>query len=169
MDTLRAAAAVIGSLKAAAQAEQVSFKHLVGNRGSWAQMWPEWAKWSAGEFRKIPQCLNEQTENGSTWTDFLIDPTFSQYRDILANTVAVPKPGSVFSGQAKTGKKKKKKRKKKLHHQHSHNCKYSYNFKAHKSWKRKTDKDIINLWSYSQQPVSLAYRETEQSILFNPF
>lgn len=51
---------MIGSLKAAGQAEQVSLKHLVGNGGSCAQMWPEWAEWSAGEFREIPQWLNDK-------------------------------------------------------------------------------------------------------------
>lgn len=46
---------MIGRLKAAGQAEQVSFKHLVGKGGSWAQMWLKWAKMS--EFSKVPQWL----------------------------------------------------------------------------------------------------------------
>ncbi len=58
MGILRAVA-MIGTLKAAGQAEQVSLKHLVGNRGSRAQMWPKWAEQSAGEFTKIPQWLNK--------------------------------------------------------------------------------------------------------------
>lgn len=69
LGTLRAAA-VIGSLKAAGQAEQVSSKHLVGNGGSRAQLWSKWAEWSAGGFRKIRQWLNKRTENRSKRTDF---------------------------------------------------------------------------------------------------
>ncbi len=61
---------MIGTVRAAGQAEQVSLKHLVGNRGSRAQMWPEWAEWSAGKVTKIPQWLRKRAEKRSTWTDF---------------------------------------------------------------------------------------------------
>lgn len=105
LDTLRPAA-VIGSLKAARRAEQVSLKHLVGNRGSRAQMWP---KWSAREFRKIPLWLNK-------WTDWFFNRlTFSKDGHILAHTVAPQKnPDLCFlSGRNLTML---------LHPQHSNFC-----------------------------------------------
>ena len=89
---------MIGSLKAAGQAEQVSLKHLVGNGGSCAQMWPEWADVECWWVQENPTVAQWQTKNRSSGPDFWI--IWPLNTDILACAVAEQKPGSVISCQA---------------------------------------------------------------------